>query len=188
MPRLTLVGYRACGKSTVGRLVAARLAWPFIDADHVVEDRLGAPIAQVFRTHGEAYFRAAESAVLADILSGSGPFVLATGGGVIESPANRAMLKELGGTVVYLHASAEMVQERLRHQAGGRPSLTGGNVADEVPAILARREPLYREVATVLIDSGPTIVGVADRVAEAVERSASSPDNPAPTRPSPSVE
>jgi len=177
MPRLTLIGYRACGKSTVGRLVAARLAWPFIDADHVVEERLGEPIAQVFRNHGEAYFRAAESAALAEILSGSGPFVLATGGGVIEVPANRTLLKELGGTVVYLHASTEMVQERLRHQSGGRPSLTGGNVADEVPAILARREPLYREVATVVIDSGPTIAGVADRVAEAIDHHPSLPDS-----------
>jgi shikimate kinase len=169
MPRLTLIGYRACGKSTVGRLVAARLAWPFIDADQVVEERLGAPIAQVFRTHGEAHFRAAESAVLAEILARTGPFVLATGGGVVEAPANRDLLLAHGGLVVYLYAAAELVQERLRHQSGGRPSLTGGHVADEVPAILARREPLYRAVATVVIPSGPTIAGVADQVAKTVE-------------------
>lgn len=167
--RLTLVGYRACGKSTVGRLLAARLAWPFIDADQAVEGRLGTSIAECFRVRGEAAFRAVEEEVIADLLAADGPLVLATGGGAVLRAATRARLRARGGMVVYLEASAAVVQERLRHHAGGRPSLTGGNLADEVPAILAVRDPLYREVAGHIEPTGTSPAAVADRLAALIE-------------------
>ena len=153
LPRLSLVGYRACGKSTIGRLVAQRLGWPFVDADHVVEEALGMPIRTFFAAQGEAAFRDAESAALERILAGDRCLVLATGGGAVLREANRTLLTARGGTVAYLHAPAEVLQARLRHSAGGRPSLTGVPVADEVPVLLAQRDPLYREVAGAIIDA-----------------------------------
>lgn len=161
--RLTLVGYRACGKSTVGRLVAARLGWPFIDADADLELRLGMSIADFFATRGEPAFRDAESAALGEILGKSGPLVLSTGGGCVLRAENRGFIKANGGTVVYLHAPAEVLQERLRRDAGGRPSLSGASVADEVPRILALREPFYRAVATAVVaaDQAPAAVVAA---------------------------
>jgi shikimate kinase len=149
--RLTLVGYRACGKSTVGRLVSARLGWPFIDADADLERRLGMPIADFFARRGEPAFRAAESVALAEILGKSGSLVFATGGGCVLSAENRGLIRQNGGTVAYLHVPASVLQERLRRDAGGRPSLTGAAVADEVPRLLALREPLYREIADAVI-------------------------------------
>jgi shikimate kinase len=161
-PRLTLVGYRASGKSTVGRLAAARLAWPFVDADHIVEERLGMPIRQYFAERGEAAFRDAEALALADILAGNGPLVLATGGGAVLRDANRALLMARGGCVVYLHAPASVLSDRLRRSAGGRPSLTGASVADEVPHLLAIRDPLYRAVASQVIDASQPTAAVAE--------------------------
>jgi shikimate kinase len=169
--RLTLVGYRASGKSTVGRLAAARLGWPFIDADTAVEEALGQPIRTFFAEHGEAAFREAEATALARILDEPGCLVLATGGGAVLREGNRVLLRERGGLVVYLHAPAEVLQARLRHSAGGRPSLTGAPVADEVPALLAAREPLYRAVATVVIDATRPTTTVADELCRLVSAS-----------------
>ena len=169
--RLTLVGYRACGKSTVGRLVAARLGWPFIDADSDLEARLGMPIATFFATRGEPAFRDAESTVLGEILGKSGPLVLSTGGGCILRAENRGFLRANGGIVVYLHAPASVLQERLRRDAGGRPSLSGVAVAEEAPRILAQREPFYREVADAVIPADQPATSVAEAVAALVDNS-----------------
>jgi shikimate kinase len=153
LQRLTLVGYRASGKSTLGPLVARHLGWPFRDADAVLEGRLGMPIARFFAKHGESAFRAAESAALVDILKEAGPLVLATGGGAVLAVENRDLLRARGGKVVYLHASAELLQARLRRHAGDRPSLSGAGVAEEVPAILAKRAPLYQAIADHVIEA-----------------------------------
>ena len=178
--RLTLIGYRASGKSTVGRLTAARLGWPFIDADAAVEDDLGQPIRTFFASQGEPAFRAAESATLQRLLAGNTCLVLATGGGAVLSEANRALLAARGGLVAYLHAPAEVLQARLRHNAGGRPSLTGGTVADETAAVLAVRDPLYRAVAGHVVDATRPTGLVADEL----HRLVATPD-PGPPTPDP---
>lgn len=157
--RVTLIGFRASGKSTIGRLLAARLAWPFTDADTAIEARLGQPIATYFKEHGEAAFRLAEEQALAALLVGEGPLVLATGGGAVLRPANRELLRERGGLIVYLDVPVPVIQDRLRHHTGGRPSLTGASVVDEVPGLLAQREPLYRELASLVI---PALAGPAE--------------------------
>ena len=166
LTRITLVGFRACGKSTVGRLLAARLAWPFIDGDAAVEPLLGMPIPAYFKAHGEAAFRDQEERALATVLAGEGPLVLATGGGAVLREANRRLLAERGGLVVYLDVPATVLQERLGHHSGGRPSLTGASVVEEVPALLAVRDPLYREVAQLSVATGPGPAEVATRLAE----------------------
>ena len=165
--RCTLIGYRASGKSTIGRLVAARLAWPFIDADQAIETRIGEPIAQFFRNVGEPAFRQIEAEVLSEILHRDGPMILATGGGAVLRPENRAVMASRGGVVVYLDVPVEVVQERLRHATGGRPSLTGQHPADEAPRLMAERDPLYRSVATAIIPAGTgAVADVAQRVSE----------------------
>jgi shikimate kinase len=167
--RITLIGYRACGKSTVGRLLAARLAWPFIDADHALEERLGVSIRECIHSQGETAFRNAEEACLADLLARHGPLILATGGGAVLRAANRQRLREQGGLVAYLHAPAATLVARLTHNDGGRPSLTGRGVAVEVPELLAQRDPLYREIASVVIDATVGTAAVADRLAGLME-------------------
>ncbi len=177
LPRLSLVGYRACGKSTIGRLVAQRLGWPFVDADHIVEEAIGMPIRTFFAAHGEAAFRDAESDALDRILAGDRCLVLATGGGAVLRETNRSLLTARGGTVAYLHAPAEALQARLRHSAGGRPSLTGVPVADEVPALLAARDPLYRAVAAHLVDATESTALVTNALHRLVVAACSSPDS-----------
>lgn len=169
LKRITLVGYRASGKSTVGPLVAKRLGWRFIDADRHIERRLGQDIASYFAAHGETAFRDHEAADLVELLADDQPLVLATGGGAILREANRTCLRERGGLIVYLHASATVLQGRLRTHAGGRPSLSGKAVWEEVPDILAVREPLYRELAALVLDATrPPIESLATLI-QAVE-------------------
>lgn len=166
--RVTLVGYRACGKTTVGRLVAARLNWPFIDADHELEQRLGCTIAAFFAAQGETAFRDREEALLAELLATPGPQVLATGGGAVIRAATRARLKTQGGLVVWLHADPTVVQARLRRHLGGRMSLTGSSPVDEAPRLMAEREPWYREVAGLMLEAQSTENGLADAVVQAL--------------------
>ena len=151
--RVTLVGYRACGKSTVARLVADRLGLPEIDADRSLEKRQRCSIAKLVARSGMEAFREREAAELVRLLAGERALVLATGGGVVLRPENRALLCERGGLVVYLHAEAAVLQARLAHDPGNRPSLTGAPIADEVPRLLTEREPLYREVADAVVDA-----------------------------------
>jgi shikimate kinase len=153
--RVSLVGYRASGKTTVGRLLASHLKLPFIDLDELIQSRINCSIAEWFTRHGEHTFRIHEAAVLSGTLDNSGDFILSTGGGCILREENRRILSLQGGTVAYLRVSSDILQERLRANGDGRPSLTGHSIVDEVPLVLKRREPLYQAVASVVIDAGP---------------------------------
>jgi shikimate kinase len=150
---IVLVGYRGSGKSTVGRLVAQALGRPFIDADEALAAQLGEPIATYLPRAGEEAFRDAESRCLHGILATSPDFVVATGGGVVLREANRTLIARAAAVVAYLQAGAATLGDRLAADPGGRPSLTGAGVAQEVPRLLAIREPLYQAVATVTLDA-----------------------------------
>ncbi|MHC5067251.1 MAG: shikimate kinase [Planctomycetota bacterium] len=163
---IVLVGYRGCGKSTVARRLAARLSWPVLDLDAEIERRADRSIADIFATDGEAAFRDLEAAALAAALSETGPQVIASGGGVIERAANRAALCAADQRVAYLPAPVPVLAARLGGDAGGRPSLTGATVADEVAVMLARREPWYREVADVTVDASQAPQDVAEAIVE----------------------
>jgi shikimate kinase len=152
MNLLFLVGYRGTGKSAVGRALAARLGWPFLDADERLEAAAGRSIADVFATEGEAGFRDREAAVLAEVCRLTN-HVVATGGGGVLRPANRELLKA-SGFVAWLTAPAETIWERLQSDptsAGRRPNLTAVGGLEEVRQLLAVREQLYREVAAVAV-------------------------------------
>jgi len=138
------------GKTTVGRQLARRLQRRFVDADHEIEARTGVRIPVIFEIEGEQGFRDRESRVIAE-LAGEGGMVVATGGGLVLRPENRAVLRQ-GGTVVYLHATPRLLYERTRHDAN-RPLLRVADPLAKLEELFAQRDPLYREVADVIICS-----------------------------------
>jgi len=155
---IVLMGMRASGKTTIGRLVADRMQRRFVDLDDRTRLRFSESSVQaIWIKHGEAAWRAAETEALRDVLA-EPPCVLALGGGTPMIPAARAMLeqarKDRAITVVYLRCSAEALQQRLAKQAGDRASLTGRGVVEEVPDVLASREAAYLALADAQIDSG----------------------------------
>lgn len=150
---ITLIGYRGCGKSSVAPRLARRLGWSWVDSDDVIEQRAECSIGQIFESAGESEFRRLESAVLSDLL-GQTALVIASGGGAVLAECNRRLMKS-AGPVVWLHVSAAALAARLQkgRSANRRPSLTGKPIADEVAEVLAFREPLYRECASLIVDA-----------------------------------
>jgi shikimate kinase len=153
---LSLIGLPGSGKSTVGRNLARRLALPFVDSDHVIEQRLGCPIRQYFEREGEAAFRDVEEAVI-DELSLAQTGILATGGGAVLREANRRHLRERG-LVVYLKSSPDELFRRLRHDRN-RPLLQVADPLARLRDLYAIRDPLYRETAHFSIETGRPSVG-----------------------------
>jgi shikimate kinase len=138
------------GKSTIGRLLAKELHLPFKDSDKEIEVRTGADIPWIFDVEGEAGFREREQAVLADLCREDG-LVLATGGGAVLRAENRAAL-HAGGRVIYLHTSVEQQLERTARDRN-RPLLRTANPGQVLRELLATRDPLYREIADVVIET-----------------------------------
>lgn len=138
------------GKSTIGRLLAKELHLPFKDSDKEIEVRTGADIPWIFDVEGEPGFREREQAVIADLCREDG-LVLATGGGAVLRQANREAL-HAGGRVVYLHTSVEQQLERTARDRN-RPLLRTANPGQVLRELLAIRDPLYREIADVIIET-----------------------------------
>lgn len=145
-----LVGMMGAGKTSVGKLLAQHLHKRFVDADQALEARTGVRIPVIFEIEGEQGFRAREAAVL-DELTREADIVLATGGGAVLRPENRAALHERG-TVVYLRAGADELWHRTRHDRN-RPLLQTADPRARLTALLAEREPLYQAVAHVTVDT-----------------------------------
>jgi shikimate kinase len=145
---LFLVGPMGSGKSTVGKRLAQLLGRTFVDSDKEIERHTGASIPLIFEKDGEGGFRARERAVIED-LTRRRDLVLATGGGVVLDPANRRCLIERG-LVVYLRTS---VAEQLSRTADDhhRPLLQIADREGRLASLLAAREPLYREVADIVV-------------------------------------
>jgi shikimate kinase len=149
------------GKSTVGRHLARQMAWRFVDSDHEIERRIGGSIRAFFEQHGEAAFRDLEAQVIAE-LAATPATVLATGGGAVLREPNRAALKA-HGAVVYLRSSPEELFRRLRHDTQ-RPLLQVKDPLRRLRDLHAERDPLYRDAATYVIETGrpsvPTLVNM----------------------------
>ena len=143
-----LVGPMGAGKTTIGRFLAEILELEFIDLDTAIEERCGANIPWIFDVEGEAGFRKRESRMLEEITLRSN-VLLATGGGAVLSESNRELLKQQG-YVVYLNASAAQLLERTAHDRN-RPLLQVENPQEVIEKLLSERDPLYREVADLVI-------------------------------------
>lgn len=146
-----LVGLMGAGKTTVGRQLAKRLGRRFADSDHEIEARTGVHIPVIFEIEGEAGFRAREMQVV-EALTHETNLVMATGGGVVLDPRNRANLANTG-IVVYLCAQPKQLWERTRH-ARNRPLLQVADPLAKLQELYIQRDPLYREIADVIVESG----------------------------------
>lgn len=156
------VGLMGAGKTTVGRAVARRLERPFFDSDHEVEARTGARIPVIFELEGEAGFRDREAQMIEELSAREG-IVLATGGGAVLRPENRTALRERG-FVVYLRAHPHDLWLRTRRDKD-RPLLQTEDPKGRLEALYEQRDPLYREVADFVIETGrPSVNGLVNMV------------------------
>jgi shikimate kinase len=151
---ITLIGYRATGKTTLAKLLAQRLGWQWIDADVEIERLSSKTIARIFAEDGEPAFRDLEAQVIADLCRYD-KLVLAAGGGAPLCEENRRIMRQ-SGKVVWLKAQPETILKRMSGDATTverRPSLTGRDPLDEIVQLLALREPMYRDTADFTIDT-----------------------------------
>lgn len=150
LKRLVLTGFMGAGKSTIGRVLASRLDWSFLDLDAHLEQRTGATIPQLFERHGEARFRRLESTALASAL-GQSNTVLALGGGTPEGLTNRLLLEQTPATfTVFLDAPFPTLFDRCMMQDIARPVLEDPEAA-QLRFLL--RHPLYTRLAHLTIDT-----------------------------------
>jgi len=150
------------GKSTIGKLLAKRLDLPFADADSIVEQSAGCSIASLFEREGEAGFRKREASVLRELVE-RGPGVVATGGGVVLDPANRALLRD-ASVPIYLYASPPELWRRVRRNSR-RPLLQVDDPYKRLCELFDVRHPFYGEVASITVPTGrPPMSAVADAV------------------------
>ena len=160
-PNLYLVGFMGTGKSAVGRSVAERLKYRFLDSDRAIEEKEGREIRQIFDTEGEAFFRRLEKSF---VESGhpKASCVVSCGGGLI---AQQGMLKKIRslGPVVCLLASPETVYERIKGNKK-RPLLNVEDPMSRICELLSEREPIYKKAGTEVLTDGRTISDIASHV------------------------
>ncbi|EPJ94081.1 shikimate kinase [Pseudomonas psychrophila] len=160
------------GKSTIGRLLAKELHLPFKDSDKEIEVRSGANIPWIFDKEGEPGFRDRETAMIVELCHENG-IVLATGGGAVMRPENRLALRN-GGRVVYLHASIEQQVARTSRDRN-RPLLRNANPEKILRDLLAIRDPLYREIADLVVETDErpprmVVLDILERLAQLAPR------------------
>lgn len=169
---ISLIGLPGSGKSTVGRYLARKLGLPFIDSDAEIEKRLGCSIREYFEREGEISFRDVEQSVIADLCIAHSiattSAVLSTGGGTVLREANRTMLRA-NGHVVYLRSSPDDVFKRLRHDRN-RPLLQVGDPLQRLRDLYAVRDPLYRETAHYVVETGrPSVAALVNMIVMQLE-------------------
>lgn len=165
-----LVGMMGAGKTTLGRALAQRLRMRFVDTDRIMVERTGVPVTTIFEIEGEDGFRKRESAVLAEAAE-SDAQVIATGGGAILARENRELMRRRG-TVIYLRAQVDALWERTRHDAT-RPLLATPDPRATLASLLEKRDPLYREAAHLVVDTGSqSAAALVNRVLSALRQNA----------------
>lgn len=173
---IALVGLPGSGKSTVGRQLARRLSLPFMDSDHVIEQRLGCSIREFFEREGETPFRDVEAAVIDDLTTGE-VGVLSTGGGAVIRDENRMRLR-MRAHVVYLRSSPEEIFRRLRHDRN-RPLLQVADPMKKLRELHDHRDPLYRETAHYVVETGrPTVSTLVNMIVMQLELAGLLPTGP----------
>jgi shikimate kinase len=169
---VSLIGLPGSGKSTVGRQLARKFDTEFIDTDNEIELRLGCSIREYFEREGEDSFRFVEQTTLADLyvrpVPASAARVLATGGGSVLRSANRDLLRS-SGYVIYLHSRPDDIFKRLRYDRN-RPLLQVGDPLQRLRDLYVARDPLYRETAQSVIETGrPSVATLVNMIATQLE-------------------
>jgi shikimate kinase len=149
MDNIVLTGFMGTGKSSVGRALARRLGYRFVDLDEMIENEAGIAIKEIFAQHGEPHFRSLETAMI-ERLEAESNLVVSTGGGAVISPKNRHRMRQ-AGKIVNLTASTEAIQSRLKNDRG-RPLLSDDKSLEKIAAMLAERESFYAD-ADIRIDT-----------------------------------
>lgn len=165
MRHVVLTGFMASGKTAVGRRLARRLGFDFVDTDQLIEEKAGCSVAEIFSRLGEAGFRRLEKETI-EGLAPSHPTVIATGGGTFVDADNRAALHRLG-PVVCLVTSTAIILERVA-RSDKRPLASGADAAERLTKLYEARLPFYR-MADVLVETdGLTVEQAVGRVAAAI--------------------
>jgi len=164
--RIILTGYRASGKTTVGKLLALLIKVPFYDSDYLVEEAAGASIKNIVAHQGWEHFRNRETEVLRQ-LSAKDDCVIATGGGALLAPENVEILKKMG-LIIWLNAPTGDIISRLKTDAENdatRPPFTNDAIERETSAVLEERLPLYQKTADIKVNTaGKTAAQVAEEI------------------------
>lgn len=168
---IVLIGYRCCGKTSTGKLIAEMLDRRFVDTDELIIHKAGCSIDEVVSSHGWEYFREIEKKVVNDV-SSLDNLVIATGGGVVINRGNVINLKK-NGFIVWLYANVDIIKKRLKEDVvsgDNRPSLTGADPTDEVNKVLEQRESLYRDAGDMAIDTSQLNINeVSDMIIKKLE-------------------
>ncbi|SRR5581483_2202101 len=165
---IALIGFMGSGKSSIGRMLARKLGWDFADTDHLIVQRDGREISEIFATNGEAFFREQEHAAI-ESLRDSGRHIIATGGGIVTQPENVTLLREMS-FVVWLTATEEVIFERVSRNTN-RPLLQTPNPRETIAALHALRLPLYESAAHFAIDTSTrSHAEIADEIIAAAQR------------------
>lgn len=171
--RIALVGLPGSGKSTVAKHLAKRLGIPLLDSDLSIETQVGCKIKELFEHSGEKVFRDYEVAAIDRLTRETG--VLSTGGGAVLNSANRECLSRRC-RVIYLHATPEDIFRRLRHDTQ-RPLLQVADPLQKIRDLYKQRDPLYREVANFIIETGrPSVATLVDMILMQLDKADSSAD------------
>lgn len=170
-----LVGLMGAGKTSVGRVLARRLDKTFYDSDHEIERSTGVKIPLIFDIEGESGFRDREGKLLAELVQRKN-IVLATGGGAVLSGQNRRLLAD-HGAVVYLRATVSDLWQRTRNDKN-RPLLHTADPLAKLQELFVQRDPLYREIADIIIDTGSQSLGsLAHRLEQKLAQLGARPRN-----------
>ncbi len=161
-----LIGYRCTGKTTVGKSLADRLGWPFVDTDRVIVENSGISIARMVESHGWPFFREREYKAL-QMVCDQKHQIVATGGGIVLDTRNISAMKQ-SGTAVWLTASEKTIAARILADEAtkdSRPPLTGRGLTAEIASVLSERKHLYEKAADLVINTdGEEIAAICDRI------------------------
>ncbi|MBI4340906.1 MAG: AAA family ATPase [Candidatus Omnitrophica bacterium] len=159
---ITLIGFMGTGKTTVGKRLAKRLGWRFVDVDEQIETSAKKPVPRIFAEHGEPVFRRLEERIVRRLVRGDQQ-VIATGGGAFVDPKNRSRLRA-SGPVVCLTARPKIILQRLGRRIAARPLLQGGDPLERIKTLLARRAKAYAKADAVIDTSDLSAEQVVERL------------------------
>jgi len=166
--RVALIGLRGAGKSTLGRIVADRLGWTFVELNRKIEEENGLTVSEIFAIYGQEGYRRLEQAALRKLIQNPGPMVLATGGGIVAEPLTFDLVLSSFFTI-WLKAKPEEHMRRVREQGDLRPMSDDRSAMQELRAILRSREPLYARANAVVDTAGIKAEKAAQRLMNAIQ-------------------